>query len=165
MNKRSPLSANLRIYIDMDHTFCDFEDALPFWKSIATTPTESRWPWSQPGFFTTLKPMPGAIDYWKYWEQRADLWFLTKPSIPNLHCYTEKAQWVKKYLGEEGLSKLILSPRKDLLIGDILIDDASNAGQPFFLGKWWQFGSPDCRDWKNAHQMTLEFISSKREIE
>jgi hypothetical protein len=156
-NRHAPLdNSRLRIYIDMDHTFCDFDNALSFWRSIATTSTERSWPWSQKGFFATLAPMEGALEYWRKWEGIADLWFLTRPSLPNLHCYTEKAEWVRKYLGEEGQSKLILSPRKDLLIGDVLIDDASNAGQPYFAGQWWQFGKLGCPNWKEADRLTLE---------
>jgi len=147
------------VYIDMDHTFCDFNRALSFWKECATTEVERRWPWSQKGFFTTLLPMPGALEFWKKWETAADLWFLTRPSFPNRHCYTEKAEWVHRYLGDEGVKKLILSPRKDLLKGDLLIDDAINCGQPSFEGEWWQFGSEDYPDWNAVDASMSEFMS------
>jgi hypothetical protein len=47
---------------------------------------------------------------------------------------------------------LILSPLKDLFIGDILIDDSNNAGQPTFLGQWWRFGSNEFPDWKTVSE-------------
>jgi hypothetical protein len=144
--------SKLRVYIDMDHTFCDFDGTLEFWRKRALTEVEKNWPWSQPGFFYSLLPMPGALEFWNYWQDKADLWFLTRPSVPNLHCYTEKAQWVRKYLGEAAQEKLIISPRKDLVIGDILIDDAINCGQPFFQGRWWRFGTETTPDWKWCHE-------------
>lgn len=144
----------LRIYIDMDHTFCDFNRALPYWRECALDDTEKTWPWSQKGFFRSLHPMEGAIEYWKKWEGECDLWFLTRPSFQNLHCYTEKAEWVKRHLGEEGLQKLILCPKKNLVIGDVLIDDDERAGQPDFMGTWWKFGSVSCPDWKTADRLT-----------
>jgi hypothetical protein len=146
----------IRVYIDMDHTFCDFNSSLAIWKDFALTETESKWPWSMPGFFSSMKPMPGALEFWNEFYDKCDLWFLTRPSIQNRHCYTEKADWIYRYLGEKGVEKLILSPRKDLLIGDILIDDFDNCGQPTFLGEWWRFGYPtipgylNCIDWAMA---------------
>lgn len=41
----------------------------------------------------------------------------------NLHSYTEKAQWIQKYFGTEGLKRLILFGNKSLVKGDYLIDD------------------------------------------
>ena len=137
----------MRIYIDMDHTFCDFDGALPYWRERAVTKTEKNWPWSMRGFFESLLPMEGSIEFWNNYIDKMDLWFLTKPSIPNRQCYTEKANWVYKYLGEKGVEKLIICPRKELLIGDILIDDHHNAGQPEFNGMWWQFGKPGFENW------------------
>ncbi len=150
-----------RIYIDMDHTFCDFIASLPYWKERGLTEIEKRCPWSQKGFFSSLLPMEGALEFWHKWYDTADLWFLTRPSIPNRHCYTEKADWVFKYLGEDGVKRLILSPRKDFLIGDILIDDASNCGQTAFKGVWFQFGSEKYPDWK-AVDSSIEDFYSKR---
>ena len=154
-------NTKLRVYIDMDHTFCDFADSLAFWEKRATTDIEKQWPWSQKGFFITLLPMKGSIEFWKKWNEQADLWFLTRPSIPNRHCYTEKVEWVHRWLGEDGQKKLILSPRKDIFYGDVLIDDASKDGQPFFNGEWWQFGSEQRPDWEAADKMMDEAIRKK----
>jgi len=145
-----------RVYIDMDHTFCDFEGSRSFWSERATTDVEKRWPWSQPGFFRSLKPMPGALEFWNKWEEKMDLWFLTRPSIPNRHCYTEKADWIFKYLGNKGLEKLIISHRKDLLIGDILIDDSGNAGQETFNGTWLRFGKEPYATWEDVDKFIEE---------
>ena len=138
----------MRVYIDMDHTFCDFDKAKAIWKEWAVSEEEQKWPWSMPGMFRALPPMKGALDFWHEFYPKCELWFLTRPSIPNRHCYTEKADWVYRYLGEEGVKRLILSPRKDLLIGDVLIDDAMNCGQTTFQGEWWRFGHEGNENWE-----------------
>lgn len=138
----------LRVYIDMDHTFCDFKAANDIWKTWAVTEEERKWPWSMPGMFRSLPPMKGALAFWEEFYPQCELWFLTRPSIPNRHCYTEKADWIYRYLGEKGSNRLILSPKKDLLIGDILIDDAENCGQQTFQGEWWRFGRDEHATWE-----------------
>ena len=42
---------------------------------------------------------------------------------------------------------MVLTHRKDLLIGDILIDDSIYRGQPEFEGTWFHFGK-NGMDWK-----------------
>ena len=150
----------LRIYIDMDNTFCDMQSAVEIWKDWALTEEEKTWPWSMTGMFKYLKPMPGALEFYRKYEKTCELWFLTRPSIKNIHCYTEKAEWIKRYLGEEVLERLILAPKKDLLIGDILIDDSGKYGQETFKGEWWKFGSESYRDWNSvdAH-LTTKLLS------
>lgn len=150
----------LRVYLDMDHTFCDFEHARKAWKEWGLTEIEKRIPWSMPGFFRVLLPMPGALEFWETFKGKVDLYFLTRPSFQNRHCYTEKADWIFRYLGEEGVKRLILSPRKDLLIGDVLIDDSTNCGQEEFEGEWWQFGSVQCVDWNAATKKLIEKIET-----
>ena len=59
--------------------------------------------------------------------------------------------WIEKYFGFEFTEKLIISPNKGLLKGDILIDDLiSGRGQESFEGKIMQFGSANFPDWKTV---------------
>ena len=112
------------------------------------------------GFFDTLPPMPGAIDFWNNWQNTCDLYFLTRPSLLNRHSYSEKANWVYKHLGQNALEKLILSPRKDLLYGDILIDDYGGNGQSLVKGEWWQFGTDGYPSWEACDKL----LSSRMEL-
>lgn len=159
------MERNPIVYIDMDHTFCDFARHRQVWQGFANTETETKFPWSMRGFFESIPPMPGAIEFWSKWSGQLDLYFLTRPSLYNRHSYSEKANWVHKHLGQPALDKLILSPRKDLLIGDILIDDYGGNGQSSFGGQWWQFGREPYRDWAQCDEQTerfCEFIMSGR---
>jgi 5'(3')-deoxyribonucleotidase len=156
------MAQKLTIYIDMDHTFCDFENHKKTWQKFAHSPIEKQFPWSMRGFFETLPPMQGALDFWEYWADKCDLYFLTRPSVRNRHSYTEKANWVFKHLGQDALEKLILSPKKDLLKGDILIDDYGGNGQSTFEGEWWKFGSDEFPDWTTCHNMLETKFETKK---
>jgi 5'(3')-deoxyribonucleotidase len=72
-----------------------------------------------------------------------DVWNHTRPSIKNTNSYTEKAEWIKKYFGEDMLFKLILCPDKSLVKGDFLIDDDHRHGQTEFEGEHIHFGKDE----------------------
>ena len=71
------------------------------------------------------------------WKHRPDMWGAKREWI------AEHFPWLKR--------KLILTHRKDLLIGDILIDDSRWRGQPDFKGHWIWFGhNARCKDWEST---------------
>jgi 5'(3')-deoxyribonucleotidase len=128
------------IYIDMDNTICDFKSA--FEKAIKETPTIA-FPHCQYGFFSNLEPITGAIEAVNKLREQFDVYILTRPSVRNPLCYTEKRIWIEKYFGLEFCEKLILCCNKTLLKGDYLIDDT-----PWkFEGVQILFGSPVFLHW------------------
>lgn len=137
------------VYIDMDDTLCDFIG--PF----RSGEFKLKYPQSKVGFFLDLKPLELAIEGVKLLKEKYDVWILTRPSIKNTHCYTEKAEWIKKYLGEEMLEKLIICPNKSLVKGDYLIDDDHKHGQPDFEGEWIRFGNEKFPNWKKIIEYLL----------
>lgn len=136
-----------RVYVDMDGVLCDFELAVIKGKHRAVNSTEEKYPQSRQGFFTVLDPIPGAIAAVNELKEKFDVWILTRPSFPNVHCYTEKAIWVRMHLGYEMQKKLILCGDKSLVKGDYLIDDKTTDGQDRFEGKLIQFGSKEFPNW------------------
>ena len=126
-----------RIYVDMDDTLCDFTG--PF----KSGEYKLKYPQSKVGFFLDLEPLEGAIEGMNILMTKYDVWILTRPSIKNIHCYTEKAEWIKKYFGEDFLDKLILCPNKSLVKGDFLIDDDNRHGQPEFEGEHIHFSKDE----------------------
>ncbi len=141
-----------RIYVDMDDTICDF--TAPF----KSGQFKLKYPQSKVGFFFDLEPIEGAIEGMKNLMTKYDVWILTRPSIKNTNCYTEKAEWIKKYFGEEMLEKLILCPNKSLVKGDYLIDDDDKHGQLEFEGEHIHFGVDE--KFKNWLQV-VEYLMSK----
>lgn len=117
---RFKVDSKVIVYVDMDGVICDYKKN--YLTHIAKNP-DLKYPQSQYGFFLELEPIPGSIEAVLKLSSLCDVWILTAPSTPNPMSYAEKNYWVKKYLGEEYVSKLIMSPNKSLLKGDYLIDD------------------------------------------
>jgi 5'-nucleotidase len=138
-------------YVDMDGVLCDYVNGWSEMKRLV----EIEYPQSIHGFYRGLKPLTNAIQSYKTLEEIYDVRILTRPSYKNLHCYTEKAQWVLHHLGEKAQEKMILAPDKSLLKGDILIDDEINAGQLGFEGRLIRFGHAPTENWtKIIHLLT-----------
>jgi 5'-nucleotidase len=143
----------VRIYIDLDGTICDLKGAVErFRESNKDKSSEIcyKYPWSQPGFFLDLDPLPLAIESVKSLSLDFDVWFLSRPSFKNTNSYTEKAEWIKKHLGYEMQKKLILCGNKSLLKGKILVDDSDNALQDKFEGVWIRIGTDQYPNWDSV---------------
>lgn len=139
------LKIKKKVMVDMDGVLVDF--ATPFLKGKAENPTQP-YPHSQYGFFLKLKPMKDAIESFKELEKYYDVWILTRPSVQNVLCYTEKAIWVRDHLGLETQRKTIMCCDKSLVKGDYLIDDTTCYGQTEFEGEFIHFGTEKFPDWK-----------------
>lgn len=78
----------------------------------------------QPGFFKDLAPIRGAkqaiIDIASAGNE---VFLVSSPGISYPNVASEKIEWVNKYYGQQMLSRIILTPSKHLVRGDILIDD------------------------------------------
>ena len=140
------------VYVDMDNTICDF--LTPF----KSGQFKLKYSQSKVGFFLDLEPLEGALEGIKTLQQKYDVWILTRPSIKNTHCYTEKADWIKKYFGEEMLEKLIICPDKSLAKGEYLVDDDHRNGQTEFEGEHIHFGKDEkFMTWSQV----VEYLMSK----
>lgn len=135
------------IYIDMDDTICDYSG---LWSIYKEKFPGVQYPQSKFGFFSRLKPIEGALESISLLEKYYDVFILTRPSIKNLHSYSEKAEWVEKYLGEEYLEKLILCPDKSLVKGNFLIDDYDKNGQTEFEGEFIKFKTEIFPNWESV---------------
>ena len=136
------------VYVDMDDVLCNYTESYS--AELERNP-EIRYPQSQYGFFRNLKPILGSINGIKMLDEdeRYMVYILTAPSYKNPLCYSEKREWVERYLGMSFVKRLIISPNKGLNKGDYLIDDNDQGkGQENFEGELIKFGSKKYPDWK-----------------
>ena len=137
------------IFIDMDGVIANFAKAAK----------EGGWEHRPDKHvnFGELEVMPGAEEALRKLNQDFDIFIASTPPWDRPDMWGAKREWIAKhfpYLKR----KLILTHRKDLLIGDILIDDSRWRGQPDFKGDWLWFGTNQrCLDWPS----TLELIYKK----
>jgi 5'(3')-deoxyribonucleotidase len=83
-----------------------------------------------------------------------EVFIASTPPWSRIQCWADKRAWLEQWFPDLK-RKLILTHRKDLLIGDVLIDDSQYRGQPDFQGEWFWFNKNwTNRDWKAC----LKFI-------
>jgi len=134
------------IFIDMDGVIANFAKAAK----------EGGWDHRPDKYvdYGNLEVMPGAKDALIRLNHDFDIFIASTPPWDRPIMWSAKREWLGEhfpYLKR----KLILTHRKDLLIGDILIDDSRWRGQPDFKGDWLWFGTAQrCLDWPS----TLELI-------
>ncbi len=74
-------------------------------------------------WFADLEPVPGAIEGIHELAVHFDVWLCTKPLEANVNCRDGKAEWVRRHLRGDWERKLIITPDKSMIRGDILLDD------------------------------------------
>ena len=137
------------IFVDMDGVIANFAKAAE----------EGNWKHRPDKYvnYRNLEVMPGAINALIRLNQDFDIFIATTPPWSRPDVWTHKREWIEEhfpYLRR----KIIYTHRKDLLIGDILIDDSRWRGQPDFQGDWFWFNQEwDNRNWKAC----LEWIYKK----
>ena len=136
------------VYVDMDDTICKYTEH----HAAEYSRTNLKYPQSQKGFYLKIVPISGAIEAVNKLNEIFDVWFLTRPSYKNAHCYTEKRLWIEEHFGLEWCNKLILHPDKSLAIGHYLVDDHP---WPGFKGEQLLFGSKKYPNWNKVYNTLL----------
>jgi len=142
------------VYVDMDDTICDFTVA---YMAARQRVPDQKYPQAQMDFFRKLEPIQGAVAGMNVLHNsgRYDVWILTKPSVLNPLCYTEKRLWVEDHLGIEWCKRLILCPDKGLMRGDFLVDDKLWSD---FEGTQILFNKYGSNDWSFVLKYLLEDV-------
>lgn len=148
------------LYIDMDGVTCDFMSGVyekfPYIEEMDSKNRESVIDYfleENPRYFLKLPPIPGAIEAITILNNHYDIYFLTTPARNCEHSYMDKKIWLEQYIFqplEMSNKNLILTHRKDLQIGDYLIDDRLVNGSESFTGKFLHFGEgKEFSTWKD----------------
>jgi len=136
----------LRIFIDLDGVLADFAllaSAHPNFTGDGHCPDLDL-------DFSILQPIPGAkLAVQALLDSGHDLLIASTAPWDNPNAWTQKRLWVADHF-PQFRKKLILTHRKDLLIGDILIDDHTWNGAGDFSGKLIHFGTDQFPDWTSV---------------
>lgn len=114
-----------------------------------------------PRLFETLNPMNEAIESVKELFTLFDVYFLSTPMWAVPESFMGKRIWLETHFGEDAKKKLILTHRKDLAIGDILVDDRKKNGAGEFKGKHIWFGKKEHPTWKQTLRELRNVINPK----
>ena len=109
---------------------------------------------ANPEIFHDLPLIDGAIPAVHHLMNVFEVYFLSTPMWNVPASFTGKAIWLDKHFGSVAHRRLILTARKDLNIGDYLIDDRLFNGVDKFKGEHIHFGQPKFKDW----DMVLEYL-------
>ena len=139
------------VYIDLDGVVADFVSAMN------AHPLRNELPFNKdpdtiPGLFRSLKPIESAISSVEklLHSQKYEVYFLSTAPWNNPSAWTDKRLWLAEQFGDIINRRLILTHRKDLVKGDILIDDRPNNGTKDFEGELIKFGSDEYPNWDSV---------------
>ena len=138
-----------RVFVDMDNVLVDFESGLARVSDETKKEYEGRLD-EIPGVFGLMKPMPGAVDAMHELQKQYDLFILSTAPWKNPSAWSDKVMWVTRYLDDVFHKRMVITHRKDLCLGDYLIDDRGKNGASEFAGEWIEFGSEKFPDWKSV---------------
>lgn len=123
----------------------------------------------EPGFYLSLPPIQGAVESMQNMKQAGyDVWICSSPKMNYRYCAPEKYQWVERELGTEWVERVILTRRKAMIQGDVLIDDKPDI--PFAETASWKqvlFDAPYNRshyglpriNWATRETVLLDILS------
>jgi 5'(3')-deoxyribonucleotidase len=88
-----------RLYFDMDGVLVDFQSGLDKVDKATLAEYEGRED-EIPGLFGLMDPMPGAIEAVHELAKRYDCYILSTAPWKNPSAWSDKVEWVTKYLDD-----------------------------------------------------------------
>lgn len=182
------------VLVDMDNTLVDFDlefgkrwaqarpqDGLSLIKSRRHFELEQNFSpdlkplaieiMSQPGFFIAFEPQKYAVQAVKEMEAAGLHVMLCTAPLPFQYesCVAEKFAWVRKWLGEEWLSRIVVTRDKTLVKGRVLIDDKPRVAGACDAPEWVHvlfdqpynrevMDRPRLADWREWRKVVGEFV-------
>jgi 5'-nucleotidase len=132
------------VYIDMDGVLVNFGVAIQDWfeKHPHLIERYKDNPDHIQGLFRNPPPVEGAIEAVKKLADsgKYDLFIATSAPWGNAGSAMDKRFWIEEHFGNLFHKRMFITHRKDLLLGDYLIDDRTKNGAGEFSGELLQFG-------------------------
>jgi len=94
--------------------------------------------------------MPSAVKAFRTLSLKYDTYILSSAPFGNPSAWSDKMQWVQKWLGVAAYRRLIISHHKNLNYGDYLIDDRPYNGAEEFMGAFLHFGEAPYKTWDDV---------------
>jgi 5'(3')-deoxyribonucleotidase len=107
---------------------------------------------ANPNIFHNLEPMPDSIEYVKKLFDLYEVYFLSTPMWIVPESFIGKRLWIEQHFGKMAVKRLILTHRKDLNIGDYLVDDRKHNGAGEFTGEHIHFATDRFPDWQRVYE-------------
>lgn len=147
------------VYIDLDNVLVDFPSAFPHISSVVLQEYGDRKD-EISGIFKYMQPIRGAVKSFSLIAKYFDTYILSTAPWKNSSAWSDKLEWVQRYLGNSAYKRLILTHHKNLNRGDYLVDDREKNGAKEFVGKLILFGGPQYPDWAAV----LEYLFKEKLI-
>lgn len=132
------------LYIDLDGVIVNLKDSMDNWfeQYPYLKDRYKDFPDHIHGIFRNPVPVEGAIDAINKLieSDKYDIFIATAAPWGNPDAASDKRYWVEKHFKNIFHKKMVITHRKDLLIGDYLIDDSLGNGAKDFKGKLLKFG-------------------------
>ena len=142
----------------MDGVLADFESGLAKVDDDVMRDYEGHYD-EIPGLFSLMSPIKGSIDAVNTLAQHYDVFILSTATWKNPSAWSDKRVWVEKYFKDVFHKRMIITHRKDLVMGDYLLDDRGKNGTSEFSGEWIQFGSEKFPNWESV----VKYLSERDE--
>ena len=156
------------LYLDMDGVVADFEKRIgelsPDLKNFGSFEDKQLLSdkidqvcFANPEVYHDLPLIEGAVAAVEKLSGLYDIYFLSTAMWSLPQSFTGKRIWIARHFEIVGRKRLILTHRKDLLLGDFLVDDRLKNGAAEFRGEHIHFGTEKFPDW----EITSEYLISK----
>lgn len=138
------------LYIDLDNTLVDFMSGVDCFDEAVLAEYDGRFD-EIPNVFSKMLPNKGAVEAFNRLSNNPelDVYILSTAPWENPSAWSDKLNWVKKFLGANVHKRLILSHHKNLNKGWALIDDRVSNGAGEFEGHLIRYGL-NGMDWENV---------------
>ncbi len=158
------------LHVDMDDTICHFKSRLielhphtePIFGNKETLESNQIIEaaiMASPRIFLDLEPMDDAVQAVKRLSEYFDIYFLSSPFWELPESFMDKRIWLENHFGELAYKRLILSHRKDLSIGEFLVDDRIANGAGDFTGRHIHFGTESFPDWEYVEKYLMAYLN------
>ena len=136
------------LYIDMDGVIVDFDSGIQALSELEKKEFEGRYA-KCPNIFSKMVPIDTALESVFELSKLFDVYILSSPSWGNASAWSDKYEWIIKYLPFME-RRLILSSQKHLNRGEYIIDDRIHNGVSEFQGEHIHFGTDTFPDWETV---------------